>query len=104
MDAAGALRFLQRMARNGKAGFSQKALHELHATYGVGVDNASVWDAVCAATAAHVHKVGLDHGDPSRTVIVLRLPFAGGTASMKASLRRNPAESAYLLSCKRWER
>ena len=105
MDAAEALRFLQRMARAGEVRVSPKAQHEFLAAYGGRAEEiTAVWLALSTATAAHVHKLAPDHADPSRTVIVLRLPFAGGSTYVKASLRRVPTESATALSCTRWER
>jgi len=105
MDAAEALQFVQRMARTGAVRVTPKALQEFQSAYGGRAEETTaVCLALSTASAARVHKVGLDHVDPSRTVIVLRLPFAGGTAYVKVSLRRLPTESANLLSFKRWER
>lgn len=102
--AAEALRFFQRMARTGAVRVTRKAQQEFQIAYRGHAEFSVVWDALGAATASDVRKVVPDHADASRTVIVLRLPFQGSTAYVKASLKLDLNASAFLLSCKRWER
>lgn len=99
-----ALRFFQRMARSGGVRVSRKAQHEFDVAYGEDSDVAEIWEAVCAAAPADVHKLEPDHADATKTVIVLRLPFLGGSSYVKATMKMGVNESACLLSCKPWGR
>ena len=100
--AANALRLFQRFARNRRAHVSEKAQQEFLASFGREADISDVWDAVVEASEADIHKSEADRDDEAKTVMVLRLPFLGHQAYVKATIKMGIDESVYLLSCKRW--
>lgn len=68
--------------------------------YGREADQDDLWDAVCAATDAHVRSVERDDQIEGNTVIILALLLLGREAYFKATMNLEIDHNVYVLSCK----
>jgi hypothetical protein len=95
-----ALGILREFAKSRRAILSPKALLEYQTDFGRDADVTHVWDAVCAATEANIHKLEPDEQNDLNTVIVLRVPLLGRAGYIKATMNIERDHNVYVQSCK----